>query len=709
MSYRTGAFASFLLIHLVAVPAFAQEDAEEASSETIDVTVHTVSEADRKRRSSEAVTVIETTTAQRESADLGEVMARSAGVAIRKSGGLGSYARVSLAGLQDDQIRLFYDGIPLDIAGFGFGIANVPVNLVSSVEVYRGVVPLRLGVDALGGAINLVPDRSLAGTHAAASYELGAFGIHRSTLIASHRTDGGLYAGVSGFLDLARNDYPIDVEVADDSGQLSPATVDHYHNDYAAGGARLELGVFGQPWARRLFGDVHVAGYDKDIPTNVVMTLPYGEARYGELSVGTNLHYEQPLTDQLTLSAVVGYGHDARDFQDKSEWVYDWYGRRVRQRARPGELGGGRAYDQIVYKQTGFARTFLAYRPADGHELRFAVAPTLSSQTGEDYLNAPGTRDPLAGTRTLFSLVSGVEYETDLVDERLENVAFVKDYLYQARSQEILAGDVAVDRRVDSHRFGVGDTVRFRLLEWLWLKGSYELTTRLPTTDEVFGDGALVVANLELEPEHSHNANVGVVVDARDTPAGEWRGEVNGFFRRPEDLIVAFPMDVFVKYVNVFSGRAYGVEAAAGWTAPGGWLIVDANGTYVDYRNTSSEGAFGNFDGDRIPNRPYLFANGAARVELSDVSLAGDSLSLGWYSRYVHEFYRGWESVGIPSLKQVIPAQLTHSVGVSYRVVGRESVTTSVELQNLTDARVFDSFGVQKPGRGVFVKASVEY
>jgi len=35
-------------------------------------------------------------------------------------------------------------------------------------------------------------------------------------------------------------------------------------------------------------------------------------------------------------------------------------------------------------------------------------------------------------------------------------------------------------------------------------------------------------------------------------------------------------------------------------------------------------------------------------------------------------------------------------------------LVTTVELQNLTDARVFDSFGVQRPGRALFVKISGE-
>ncbi|MEM6533055.1 MAG: TonB-dependent receptor plug domain-containing protein [Myxococcota bacterium] len=91
--------------------------------------------------SAKAVTVIETSEAQERAADLGEVLARTQGVGVQRTGGLGSPARLSLNGLTDDQIRFFIDGVPLEIAGFPFGLANVPVNIVDRVEVYRGVVP----------------------------------------------------------------------------------------------------------------------------------------------------------------------------------------------------------------------------------------------------------------------------------------------------------------------------------------------------------------------------------------------------------------------------------------------------------------------------------------------------------------------------------------------------------------------------------------
>jgi hypothetical protein len=70
---------------------------------------------------------------------------------VRRDGGLGSIARFPLNRLYDNQERFFLDAVPLEIAGYPFGFANVPVNVIKRVEVFRGVVPIRFGADALGG------------------------------------------------------------------------------------------------------------------------------------------------------------------------------------------------------------------------------------------------------------------------------------------------------------------------------------------------------------------------------------------------------------------------------------------------------------------------------------------------------------------------------------------------------------------------------
>ena len=79
----------------------------------------------------------------------------------------------------------------------------------------------------------------------------------------------------------------------------------------------------------------------------------------------------------------------------------------------------------------------------------------------------------------------------------------------------------------------------------------------------------LTVENLGLQPETSHNGNVGLTLDLRRTSVGGFRVDTNGFLRSADNLIVLLGNDRVFTYQNVFSARAIGVESSAGWTRPG--------------------------------------------------------------------------------------------------------------------------------------------
>jgi vitamin B12 transporter len=663
----------------------------------VEVAVQGRSRADRLRESAQAVQVIDTEQARRQSADLGEILARSHGVSVRRDGGLGSGTRLSLNGLIDDQVRVFLDGLPLRAAGYPFGIGNVPTNLVERIEVYRGVVPVRFGADALGGAINLVSDEALQGTRAAASYQLGSFGTHRIT--ASGRTlhaPSGYFARAVGFFDVAANDYPVTVDVADTRGRETSRRVYRFHDGYRAAGVNVETGWVDRPWARRLLLRGFLTDYRKELQNNVSMTVPYADREFSEWMAGGTLRYQQSFAHGLSLEAVGGYSFGRLRSQDPDRCSYDWYGNCLVEKAKPD------ATDLFVWEQTALARVHAQWRIHPQHVVRLTSAPTYVARTARDRADQqPKTREQGSVT----SLVSGLEYQADLLAERIENIAFAKSYLQWADTGE----DVFAVRDRSTRRFGFGDALRVRIVDALYAKASYEWATRLPRPDEVFGDGQLQLANVELEPEQSHNGNLSLVLDVRDAPSGSWSGEINGFVRNAARLIVLLESGDQSMYMNVYGARALGFEAAASWTAPGQYVSLAGNATYLDLRNTATEGAFASFEGDRIPNRPYFFANGSARFQLRDVATSNDELALTWTTRYVHAFYRSWESIGQRSLKKVIDAQLVHAIALVYLVRGdARTISHALEIQNLTDARVFDYFGAQRPGRAVYYKLVIE-
>jgi outer membrane receptor protein involved in Fe transport len=680
------------------------------NDEAIEVTVRGESEGEQLERSARAVEVIDTEEAAQRSQDMGEVVSSEEGADVRRTGGLGSGSRFSLNGLNDNQVRFFLDGVPLEYAGFPFGMANVPVNLVERVDIYSGVVPVRFGADALGGAVDLVTPSAPADDGMRASYQVGSFDTHRLTL--SGRTvdeENGWYARANGFFDYSANDYPVDVEVADASGQTSDATVRRFHDTYRAAGGGVEVGVTNREWADELSVRGFVSDYSKDLQHNLVMSVPYGSVAGGETVGGGVVRYKHDLESPLSLDLAAGYNHSRGWLDDTAECRYDWFGRCVSDRERRGELGEFPS-DHRIWENAGFARLNGTWQLADAHELRLTVAPTYVTRTGADRIEqAGGGRDPIEADRDLMDLVTGVEYQANLFDGRLENIAFAKDYLQIATTNETLPTGEPVNNDRTTHRVGFGDSLRYQFTEWLRGKASYEWATRLPSAEEMFGNGIRIQPNSALEPERSHNANLELSVDGLAGTTGSWRGSATGFLRRSNQLVVLLGGANSFSYQNVYDARSTGFEAAVGWTAPGEWLALDANATYVDLRNVSEQGAFDEFQGDRIPNRPYLFGHTQARLQEKNVFAPGDVLSATWQSRYVHEYYRGWESLGRTEFKQVIPAQWRQSVALGYEVENDlGALSTTVEVQNLTDQKVFDFFGVQRPGRAFYLKTTLE-
>ncbi|MFP2956330.1 TonB-dependent siderophore myxochelin receptor MxcH [Myxococcus sp. 1LA] len=679
---------------------------------TIEVTGRQLSKGEERTLSAEAVHVVELKEARQQTADLGEVLSRNSGVSVQRNGGLGSASRFSLNGFSGEQVRFFLDGVPLELAGFGQGLANVPVNLLKRVEVYRGVVPVRFGADALGGAVNLVSSDGDEPSGTSLSLQAGSFGTYRGAVSGQYRLGAnGLFVKGHAFGDLAQNDYNVDVLVADDRGRQQAARVPRFHDGFVAGGAGLEVGVVDQPYAERLSLRVFGTRSRKELQHNIVMTVPYGEARSGESNYGALATWAQGglLGGKLRLDAVGGYSRRDTDFRDLGQFVYDWYGNPGVVRTQPGELGLTPS-DQVLWQHSVLARAHADYEVSQTQRIRFSLSPTFATRQGEDRLRrGSGQRDPLTAQRDLLTLVGGLEHELALSDGRVKNVAFVKGYVMRSNSEEVLPGNIFRRSDQSSERVGVGDSLRVFLPHGLLAKASYEFATRLPSPDELFGDGVLVLSNLGLRPEVSHNANLELSLDDWRTGAGSFRGSVGGFARLADQLIVPQGTADSLSYDNVYAARSVGVEASAGWTTPGDWLALDANATWQDFRNAGGGGAYAAFKGDRIPNRPWLFANASARLQRRALLQPSDTAALVFTSRYVHSFFRGWESQGLREYKDDVDAQLIHTAALSYVREGTPTLGGTLEVFNFTNAKAYDFFGVQRPGRTLSVKLTADF
>jgi vitamin B12 transporter len=302
--------------------------------------------------------------------------------------------------------------------------------------------------------------------------------------------------------------------------------------------------------------------------------------------------------------------------------------------------------------------------------------------------------------------VVGVEYEGNAGP--LTALLSGKSYLQTASDQLPLPSGTTLRLQRDTFSQGAGAGARLDLGGGLLVKTWYERASRLPTGDERFGDGGLVVENLRLEPEQSHNLGIGMVADEVGSPLGTWRGRLSGLARRASNMVVLLGDGSQYRYENVLDARVLAVDAGLGWASPGDQLGLTASFALEDARNATASGPGSLFRGDRLPNLPHLQAGGGAYLRKRGLRAALDFVELTWDVRHVRRFFLGWESAGDAGTKLEVPAQTLHGLGLAYILPERGStLSATFEVHNLTDARAYDLFGVQRPGRSFHLKLTI--
>jgi outer membrane receptor protein involved in Fe transport len=663
-------------------------------------------EAPSRRSDVEAVEVLDTQEAQQESADMGSVLNRAKGVKLRRNGGLGTPGQLSIHGLYGKRIRFFVDGVPASLTLLGGGTATLPVHLIRAVEVYKGVVPVRFGADALGGAVNFTTPDFGAQSYLDSSLELASFGTLRGSTTGRAVLDQelGLFLDLNAFFDQSDNDYPVQVEVTNAQGKLSPATVRRFHDGYQGHGASASLGVMGRPWADRLSAGVFLRGYQRQLQHNLRMTLPYGDVHLGQEALGADLRYRlgHPERDPWSVELLLNHAHSVYTFTDVSRHIWNWYGEIINTRANPGEASRGSTI--VNRSQQSTARLNLTWRPAPGQQLTLGVLPSWQRERRRTQLAVEAEVEPRVNRYKLLKVASGASWRLRLW-ERFEGDLFVKHF-YTQPGGDLSSVPAGVEEfALRDHQLGGGQAMRLTLWRPVHLKASYEYAVRVPDPEELFGDGGQIIPNTGLRGERSHNLNLGINLDPVDTALGQWSADAQLFLRNTRDQIFLTVILDSARYENISDVDTPGVEAQLQWV---GWRVLTLGGnvTWLDPTNESTGGFFGRFKDERIPNLPWLLANANAALAWNHPTGSIERLRLYWYGHYVHQFFLFWESEGITSSKLKVPSYFSQDAGVSCRFVD-PWVVANLEVQNLTDETLFDNVGVQLPGRSYHFKMSM--
>ena len=273
----------------------------------------------RVKRSAFNAVAVDATEMQNTAKSLSDVLAKAPGMKLRESGGVGSDMQLMLDGFSGKHVKVFIDGVPQEGAGKALDLNNLPVNFAERIEVYKGVVPVGFGTDALGGVVNIVTNKQRRRWHVDASYSYGSFNTHKSYVNFGQTLKNGFMYEVNAFQNYSDNDYYIDnyiTEFGEDGSESTDTKKiyhvkrfnDTFHNEAVIG----KIGVVDKSWADRLALGFNYSNYYKEIQTGVYQYIVFGQKHRKGHSFTPSLEYTKRnlFTRGLDVVATANYNHN---------------------------------------------------------------------------------------------------------------------------------------------------------------------------------------------------------------------------------------------------------------------------------------------------------------------------------------------------------------------------------------------------------------
>ena len=681
---------------------------EEEITALTGITVAAITPIKQVEKSAYNVAAIDATKLTHLNSNAADMLAKASGVKVRETGGVGAESQINLNGFTGQHVRTFVDGVPISRAS-SFQIGNIPTELIDRIEIYKGVVPVTFGSDALGGAVNIVTRRSNA-QYANLSYTFGSFNTHKSTLnVGAPLTDNigielnayqnysdNSYKVLTHYLDLAKGIYSKD-------RQWFKRFHDRYHNEVIIG----KVNIFKEPWADKLSFSLNYNQEYKQIQNANLMQIVFGGKYQTSYTYSTGIEYEKKnLLEGLSLSVTGRYDLTTTNVVDEENRMYSWDGS---YRTKP--TMGEAMYQNTVFEgKTAYVAAHLDYWLSEKHFLQLTHTFSHYYRLTKSQLFTPFSSDADFMDRINQKNITGLSYKY-VPNDQWTVLAFGKYYTAKVTCPAVVSGhgylSVYEDHTERTNALGVGVGSSYEFSKELLAKLSYEKSYRLPNDRELFGDGDLEIGSNQLRPEHSENLNVNL----------SWQPETNGHALLAEGgFALRYIQDYIIRNV-ASTGAATSKNHGKVLTLGGDFTLryfyqktfsVGGNLSYMDMRNRerkNTNGADSVTYGDRVPNMPYLFGSADATYTFDSLLTQDDGLTLGYNLAYTHEFFLSWQSEGA---KITVPTQLSHDLSLTY-TAPRNKYTLSVEVKNFTDALLYDNYSLQKAGRAFYVKASYRF
>ncbi len=611
--------------------------------------------------------------------DAAAILSRTVGVRVKQYGGMGNFATMSIRGSSSTQVQLYLDGVPLNDPYSGMAnLADLSLDGMKRIEIYRGFSPAGFGSSAIGGTVNLVSydsgffDRCHEGGIASSRAGLetsiagGSFGTRRYLLSARARRWKLFASGRASFAE-SEGDFAFRDDNATPENPYDDEISERINNDFsrwnAAGRVRFDLPHFDDL-------SFHYDYLDREggVPGLAANQSEFARTRRDRRIAYLKIEPAPLVSSRVHLKATAYRSSTRERFSDSHGDI---------------SLSKQQTDNRIISEGASANVRFYPF-------VLPASIDLMLEGTGERFRPVdllPQRREGPERKRRSATLAISADYS--LARERLVLTAghrshWLQNEFYDEPVMPWLppTPQGKVDEHLQSPNFGF----RFRPCSFLTLKGNIGSYHRLPTFFELFGNLGNVTGDSGLSPEKGLNRDAGLIVSAeRFWKIERFFIEAVYLFNEIDDLILFFPnSQSTVQPKNIGSARIRGFEISFSGSL-NNRLTLLGNYSWLDGRDT---GPIPYYHGNELAGRPRHEA--AATVEYS-----GRGWRASWELHYI-----GANFLDRANMKRV-PARGLHDLALSIEIPYFKS-TLTLEGCNLGDDRTSDVQGFPLPGRSFY-------
>lgn len=672
------------------------------------LSVETESEAEQAAiaKQVETVSTIDAAELQNTSKSVSKAINSASGVKVRKSGGMGGEGKINIRGMEGKNIKVLVNGVPVETQG-NLGLDDIPIDQIANIEVYKGYIPARFATDGAGGAINIVTKKRPTNS-VDASYSFSSFNTHKASVAASHLIDSiagaaSLEIGVSGYFNHSDNDYEFTSPYMKSSTGEDTSVV-RDHDRYTSYNVQAFANLM-NVWFDQVSLGAGFGAFDKEIQ-GIEYRIKEATSEGYNFGVSFGLNKKNFFAENLNFGDNFSFGFAENKIIDTSRvHCRNWFSCDTAQK-NVGELvsmGLPRLRTVQVYDFNNLLN--FDYEFIKNQKIYWNTLVRYHKENPEDDYGAKMARFNTAGLPgEVFSITTGLSLENNFFDSRLQNLLGFKFHYMKAEISNMptsLLIEPAVESN-DYHDFSYDESLMFKIAKPLSVKASYQHAVRLPTPEELFGDGIRVSAATSLKPEQADNFNIGISLDLQELPLVT-RLRIDGdvfysYYKNRIHYMSAAQMST--PYFNMNPIRAWGYESDVKLDV-NEWVLLGTNWTFQDLRNMKYTAKQGVPKKAIVPNIPRFFMNYLAEFHIGDLFGKEDFLKVWWSANWTDEYFYGWKISSRQNRK--IEASFTQDVGVEYSIWDNK-LGWSFEVDNITDSESFDKFGESKPGRSFATK-----